>query len=96
MFLDAIMSYFMVFGVGWAMAIWFSANGIYALAKPAQWLGAKWTVTRGFRPQEAPSARHLLHIRCFGGFLLACGIAVTIVISFVSFVALRQWYEGYN
>jgi hypothetical protein len=85
----AILKGIMFFGVGWAMAIWVSANAICALARPSQWLRAKWTFTKGFAGDEASWA-----IRCFGVFMLVGGIVITTAISVVSFVLVRQWYEG--
>ena len=90
----AILKSIMYFGCGWVLAIGFLANGIYALARPEQWIQAKWTATRGFSKDGPFTLNDRLGIRFFGVFMLVAGIVFTTAISVVSFLALREWHEG--
>ena len=38
---------------GWFLLFVYGlANGIYAIARPAEWLRTKWTATRGLEPEK--------------------------------------------
>ena len=87
----------MFFAVGWLLAISLSANGLYAISSPSNWLRAKWTTTRGFGTADPSSSRiDRFKIRFLGVVLLITGVLATAIISVVSFIAMRDWYEGHH
>ena len=87
---------FMFFAAWWSSAIFFSANGLYAVANPGKWLRAKWTATRGFSGADPSSRMDRFKIRFLGIVMLSAGIVATTIISFVSFIAMRQWYGRHH
>jgi len=59
--------------IGWFLLFLYPfANGIYAMARPADWLRAKWTATRGLEPDKPLLPGHETGIRWgWGPFFLA-------------------------
>ena len=43
---------YFIFTVWFLLFIYGLANGIYAIVRPAAWLRAKWTATRGLEPEK--------------------------------------------
>ena len=58
---------------GWSLSLWIFANGIFAVARPSEWLRARWTATRGFRRDAADSSDEIAGARGFGVWMIAGG-----------------------
>jgi hypothetical protein len=65
---------------------YFLANGIYPIARPAAWLRAKWTATRGLEPEKPLAGWAAIGIRWGWGllFLAFAGFAGWITLGLIT------------